>query len=101
MTNISFRTKLIGLVICVILTTIFTSYLSVNYYISNYISESDTEGIKREMEMAKESLVAQMSNRILLAQSTQFNFTEIEQTTSYWPSAGWISVPRFRNPLEC
>lgn len=87
MKKISFRAKLLGLVISVIFLTVLTAYLSANHFISNYIAESDSKSISRQIEMAKESLAAQLNNRILLAQSTQLNIVDIpniKETTGFY-----------------
>jgi len=80
MKSIPFKVKIIGLVIAIIFLTIITSYLSANYYISNYISESDSRSISRQIELAQNNLVNMINSNIKLAESTQFSLSEVNKT---------------------
>ncbi|WED20662.1 methyl-accepting chemotaxis protein [Vibrio sp. JC009] len=79
MKAISFKAKLLTLLISVISITIVTAYLSANYFISNYIKESDSSNINRQIVIAKESLAANIVSQIRVAQATKFNITETKE----------------------
>ena len=80
MKNISFKKKLLVLVLSIAATTIFTAYISANYYISSYIVENDSKIIHRQIEMAKNTLVREIQNQIKIAQATKFSLNEINPT---------------------
>ncbi|MEZ9580388.1 MULTISPECIES: methyl-accepting chemotaxis protein [unclassified Vibrio] len=79
MKNVPLKVKIVGLMIAIIFFTILTAYLSANYYISNYISESDSRSIRRQIELAQDNLVSMINGNIKLAESTQFSLNEVNK----------------------
>ncbi len=56
MTNLSFKNKIIALIVAIITLTIATSYFSVNHFISRYIQESDSQNITHNVDLIKTKL---------------------------------------------
>ena len=82
MKRVAFKSKLIGLVVSIISLTVLTSYLSSNYFISDYIAKSDTKSIKSQVSLVKDKLISDMRNSVLLAQNLNFSITEIPEITA-------------------
>ncbi|WCE28638.1 methyl-accepting chemotaxis protein [Vibrio sp. SCSIO 43137] len=80
MKNIAFKTKVLLLVIAIISVSVLTSYLSVNYHISNYISKADTSNIRSQLILVKNQLISDLDNNIRLAKSSNFSIMEINST---------------------
>lgn len=80
MKNVTFKGKLFFLVILIISTTVLTSFLSANYFISGYISGSDTKTITSKVEMVKELLEGVISADVKIAESSNFSLNEMQKT---------------------
>ncbi|UGA57511.1 methyl-accepting chemotaxis protein [Vibrio sp. VB16] len=80
MKKIPFRVKVLALLISIIAVSVLTSFLSANYYISQYISLSDTKNIQNQLTLVKDKLVGDIGNDVRLAKSSNFSVTEIEST---------------------
>ena len=70
MNKLPFKTKLLSLIFITISFTVLTSYLSVNYYISGYIHESETQNIKSKLNLLKSLVAADIKSNIALAKSS-------------------------------
>ncbi len=80
MKNISFKAKVLALVVAIISISVLTSYLSVNYYISSYISENDTTNIRSQLSLVRNKLVSDIDNNVKLAKSSNFSIMEVRNT---------------------
>ncbi|SHH71782.1 Methyl-accepting chemotaxis protein PctC [Vibrio aerogenes CECT 7868] len=79
MKTISFKAKLVAIVISIIFVTIMTSYLSANVYISRYIHKADTSFISSQIETVRNVIADKIESNIVLAKSTKFSFSEVKQ----------------------
>ncbi|WP_375749436.1 methyl-accepting chemotaxis protein [Vibrio sp. HN007] len=80
MKKVSFKAKLLALVVLIIFSTILTSFLSANYFISSYISESDTKTITTKVGMVKKLLETAIASDVKVAESSNFSINELQQT---------------------
>ncbi|SHO56949.1 methyl-accepting chemotaxis protein [Vibrio quintilis] len=79
MKSISFKAKLVAIVISIIFVTIMTSYFSANVYISRYIHQADTSFISTQIETVRNVIADKIESNIILAKSTKFSFSEVKQ----------------------
>ncbi len=96
MKQISFKAKVITLVITIISVTVLTSFLSANAYISEYISKSDTRNIQTQLNLVKDKLVSDINNDVKLAKSSNFSIMEIKETIQ---STGFKDIIKFSYDL--
>ena len=80
MKKISFKLKLIIIVISITSITIITSHQSVNYYISQYIDKQIRENIHTQIDLVKKLIVTSFDSNIRLAEASNFNFVQIKET---------------------
>lgn len=78
--RISFKAKLVVLMITIILVTLITSYYSVNYYISSYIAYNDSNNIQSKLSLLKSKISSDVNNDINLAKNLNFSLIRIKQT---------------------
>lgn len=79
MTNLSFKNKIIALIVAIITLTIATSYFSVNHFISRYIQESDSQNITHNVDLIKTKLETELANKLSLASSLNFSMMDIAE----------------------
>ncbi|KOO16388.1 chemotaxis protein [Vibrio xuii] len=79
MTNLSFKNKIIALIVAIITLTIATSYFSVNHFISRYIQESDSQNITHNVDLIKKKIENELSNKLALASSLNFSMMDIAE----------------------
>jgi len=65
----SFKGKVYSLFGLIVLLAVLTSYLSVNYYVSNYIYEQSIANTSKQIDLVKEKLSSDIYNKILLAKN--------------------------------
>ncbi|MBF9003169.1 methyl-accepting chemotaxis protein [Vibrio nitrifigilis] len=80
MRSFSFKNKIILVIVAIITVTIFVSYLSVNYFISNYIKQTDTQNIKHNIELVNQKLESELKTKVNLAKSLNFSMMDIADT---------------------
>lgn len=80
MKNISFQAKVFLVVFSIFIGTIFTSYLSANHFISDYIYKKETQSINAQLNLVKDKLIDEMNYKVLLAESLQVNLISIAET---------------------
>ena len=83
MKNLSFKNKIIALITIIVSITILTSYVSVNYFISQYINDSDTRNISHNIELVKTKLSTDMQRHVNLAKSLTFSMMDIAATKEH------------------
>ncbi|WP_245883986.1 hypothetical protein [Vibrio albus] len=80
MRKLSFKAKLISLVIAIIAITIITSFFSSNHYINNYIHNEYKNNIKSKVDLVSKIPITKLEGDIKLAESSNFNFIKIKET---------------------
>ncbi len=80
MTKISFKNKIIGLIVLSIFITILVSYISVNHYISNYIERSDSQYITHSIDLIQKKITNELKTKLALAESLSFSMMDIKET---------------------
>jgi len=65
----SFKGKVYSLFGLIVLLAVLTSYLSVNYFVSNYIYEQSVTNTSSQINLVKEKLSSDIYNKILLAKN--------------------------------
>ncbi|KJY83188.1 chemotaxis protein [Vibrio galatheae] len=94
MTNLSFKNKIIALIVAIITLTIATSYFSVNHFISRYIQESDSKNITHNVDLIKQKLETELSNKLSLASSLNFSMMDISEAKE---NSGFAKVVKVVN----
>jgi len=94
MTNLSFKNKIIALIVAIITLTIATSYFSVNHFISRYIQESDSQNITHNVDLVKKKIETELSNKLSLASSLNFSMMDIAEAKD---NSGFAQVVKVVN----
>lgn len=94
MANLSFKNKIIALIVAIITTTILISYLSVNHFISAYIHQSDTKNITHNVNLIGEKLNDELASRLSLATSLNFSMMDIADTAA---NSGFAKIVKVFN----
>ncbi len=94
MANISFKNKIIGLIAAIIALTIFTSYISVNHFISQYIHDSDSKNITHNVLLIEQKLENELNGKLKLATSLNFSMMDIAETKE---SSGFDQIIKIVN----
>ncbi|WP_428775857.1 methyl-accepting chemotaxis protein [Vibrio sp.] len=77
MTTLSFKNKIVALIIAAIVATILVSYISVNYFISDYIYRSDTKNITHNIDLIERKLEFDLQTKLNMAESLTVNMLDI------------------------
>jgi len=80
MKNLSFKNKIVALIVSIISITILVSYFSVNHFISGYIYQSDTKNISHNIDLMQQKLSGELQNKVSLAESLNFSMMDITET---------------------
>lgn len=94
MNHLSFKNKIIALIIAIITLTIVTSYFSVNYFISRYIEESDSKNITHNVDLIQRKIEAELNGKLSLANSLNFSMMDISETKE---SSGFDKIVKIVN----
>lgn len=94
MTPLSFKNKIIALIIAIISITIITSYFSVNYFISQYIQKADTQNITHNVDLIQRKLEDELNSKLALANSLNFSMMDISDTKE---SSGFDKIIKIVN----
>ncbi|EKK9985892.1 methyl-accepting chemotaxis protein [Vibrio vulnificus] len=94
MTPLSFKNKIIALIIAIISLTIITSYFSVNYFISHYIQKTDSQNITHSVDLIQRKLENELNNKLALANSLNFSMMDISDTKE---SSGFDKIIKIVN----
>ncbi|MBE4574928.1 methyl-accepting chemotaxis protein [Vibrio navarrensis] len=94
MNHLSFKNKIIALIIAIITLTIVTSYFSVNYFISHYIEESDSKNITHNVDLIQRKIEAELNGKLSLANSLNFSMMDISETKE---SSGFDKIVKIVN----
>lgn len=94
MTQLSFKNKIIALIIVIISLTITTSYFSVNYFISRYIQNADSHNITHNIDLMQRKLENELNSKLALAQSLNFSMMDIGETKA---SSGFDKIIKIVN----
>ncbi|EGR4125925.1 methyl-accepting chemotaxis protein [Vibrio cholerae] len=94
MAQLSFKNKIIALIIAIISPTIITSYFSVNYFISDYIKQADSQNITHNIDLMQRKLENELNSKLALAQSLNFSMMDIGETKA---SSGFNKIIKIVN----
>ncbi|PAS02539.1 methyl-accepting chemotaxis protein [Vibrio cholerae] len=94
MAQFSFKNKIIALIIAIISLTIITSYFSVNYFISDYIKQADSQNITHNIDLMQRKLENELNSKLALAQSLNFSMMDIGETKA---SSGFNKIIKIVN----
>ncbi|ENM5773141.1 methyl-accepting chemotaxis protein [Vibrio mimicus] len=94
MTQLSFKNKIIALIIAIISLTITTSYFSVNHFISRYIQNADSHNIAHNIDLMQRKLENELNSKLALAQSLNFSMMDIGETKA---SSGFDKIIKIVN----
>ncbi|GFK33660.1 methyl-accepting chemotaxis protein [Vibrio cholerae] len=94
MAQLSFKNKIIALIIAIISLTIITSYFSVNYFISDYIKQADSQKITHNIDLMQRKLENELNSKLALAQSLNFSMMDIGETKA---SSGFNKIIKVVN----
>ncbi|MCU8326269.1 methyl-accepting chemotaxis protein [Vibrio vulnificus] len=94
MTPLSFKNKIIALIIAIISLTIITSYFSANYFISRYIQDTDSKNITHNVVLIQRKLENELNGKLALANSLNFSMMDISETKE---SSGFDKIIKIVN----
>ncbi|ELV8642331.1 methyl-accepting chemotaxis protein [Vibrio vulnificus] len=94
MTPLSFKNKIIALIIAIISLTIITSYFSANYFISRYIQDTDSKNITHNVDLIQRKLENELHGKLALANSLNFSMMDISETKE---SSGFDKIIKIVN----
>ncbi|EOW0281259.1 methyl-accepting chemotaxis protein [Vibrio cholerae] len=94
MAQLSFKNKIIALIIAIISLTIITSYFSVNYFISDYIKQADSQNITHNIDLMQRKLENELNSKLALVQSLNFSMMDIGETKA---SSGFNKIIKIVN----
>ena len=94
MKNLSFKNKIITLIVSIITLTILVSYFSVNHFISGYIYQSDTKNITHNINLMQQKLTGELQSKVALAENLNFSMMDISETKE---RSGFIQVVKIVN----
>ncbi|CSB39223.1 methyl-accepting chemotaxis protein [Vibrio cholerae] len=94
MAQLSFKNKIIALIIAIISLAIITSYFSVNYFISDYIKQADSQNITHNIDLMQRKLENELNSKLALAQSLNFSMMDIGETKA---SSGFNKIIKIVN----
>ncbi|MDA5313885.1 methyl-accepting chemotaxis protein [Vibrio cholerae] len=92
--NSRLKNKIIALIIAIISLTIITSYFSVNYFISDYIKQADSQNITHNIDLMQRKLENELNSKLALAQSLNFSMMDIGETKA---SSGFNKIIKIVN----
>ena len=85
--KLSFKVKILSTLILVLIATVTTSYISINYYVSIYIFDSDENSISAQINLVKEKLEDDIASKIFLAENIKIGLTgldDVKQRTDFY-----------------
>ncbi len=94
MANLSFKNKLLSLIVAIIFITILVSYFSVNHFISNYIYQSDSKSITHNINLLHNKLQTELEGKLSLASSLNFSMMDVADTQA---NSGFYKVVKIFN----
>ncbi|WPC75433.1 methyl-accepting chemotaxis protein [Vibrio porteresiae] len=94
MRSFSFKNKIILVIVAIITATILVAYMSVNYFISSYIAQTDTQNIEHNIELVNQKLESELKTKINLAKSLNFSMMDIADTKN---STGFYRIVKVVN----
>ncbi len=94
MTHLSFKNKLVLLIVAIITTTTLISYLSVNHFISHYINQSDIKNITHVIDITREKIEAELNSKVTQATNLNFSMMDIADTKE---ASGFAQIVKIVN----
>ncbi|MPY21238.1 hypothetical protein [Shewanella sp. YLB-07] len=90
--KLSFKVKILSTLVLIFITTIFTSFLSANYYVSSYILENEERNINVLMGLVDAQTTENFNSWILLTESLSLEGNPLIKTTKNSESASIIRI---------
>jgi len=78
--QLSFKTKIITVMVVLLLTSTVTSFLSADYFIQKELSATDTNRIKSQLILVSKIVDEELSAKILLTQTLQLSISNLGET---------------------
>ncbi|MET2947511.1 methyl-accepting chemotaxis protein [Vibrio owensii] len=94
MAHLSFKNKLVLLIVAIITTTTLISYFSVNHFISSYIHQSDTKNITHLIDITRNKLEAELNSKAAQATNLNFSMMDIAETKE---ASGFTKIVKIVN----
>ncbi|CAM3551010.1 Methyl-accepting chemotaxis protein PctB [Vibrio aerogenes CECT 7868] len=80
MKSLSFKFKLLSMVLLIIIATIVTATISANYFISRYVQAAYSAQIDNQIGLVQKIISQEISAKLSIARSTNFSLTQVKQT---------------------
>ncbi len=77
MKTLSFKNKIMILIVAIITITVLVSFISVNHFISGYIYQSDTKNITHNIDLIDQKIQDELVNKINLAETLSVNMLNV------------------------
>jgi len=78
--QLSFKTKIITVMVVLLLTSTVTSFLSADYFIEKELSATDTNRIKSQLILVSKIVDEEFTAKLLLAQTLQLSISNLGET---------------------
>jgi methyl-accepting chemotaxis protein len=75
----SFKGKIYSLFVFIVVLAILTSYLSANYYISQYIFHTSVKSTTNQLNLVKDKLSGDIANKVLLAKNIDTGSASLDE----------------------
>lgn len=109
----SFKGKIYALFGFIIALAVSTSYLSVNYYISQYINDNSINNINHQLNLVRDKLSGDITNKVLLAENidtSSSGLAELQEKSGFYrinkiiqgmvfTDTGTVTDPTITEPL--
>ncbi len=92
--NVSFKVKIFSTLLIIFVSTIFTSFFSINYYVSSYIMESEENNINAQIKLVNTQITDAINSKVHLAKSLNLSQESLKDVVS---KAGFFSITRVEN----
>jgi len=78
--QLSFKTKIIMVILVLLFTSTVVSFISASYFIKQELSASDVNRIDAQLKLVSKIVEAEFSSKLLLAQTTQLSLSNLGKT---------------------
>lgn len=96
MKSLSFKFKLLFLVLMIIGVTIITANVSANYFISQYVKSTLSSQVFSEINLVKKIVSQEVNTKIMIAKSTNFSLTQVKQAAQ---QTGFYQVVKIQDDI--
>ena len=84
--NLSFKVKIFSTLLLILISTVLTSFFSINYYLSRYIIESEQKNIIAQTRLVQSQITDELNSKLQLAETLNLegaSLSEISKTAGY------------------